>query len=108
MNTQDIRYWGTLGHGNGGTVFSAYHVPSEKTLVVKVIVLGITLELQKQIMSELEILSKCDLPYIIGFYGALFLVKKQKQDFSVYRIHGWDNLWMYVEKLQSMSLEGLQ
>uniref|UniRef100_A0A673TST2 mitogen-activated protein kinase kinase n=1 Tax=Suricata suricatta TaxID=37032 RepID=A0A673TST2_SURSU len=38
-----------------------------------VILLDITLELQKQIMSELEILYKCDSSYIIGFYGAFFV-----------------------------------
>ncbi|PIO34057.1 hypothetical protein AB205_0161640, partial [Aquarana catesbeiana] len=37
-----------------------------------VIPLDITVELQRQIMSELEILYKCDSPYIIGFYGAFF------------------------------------
>ncbi|XP_035865399.1 dual specificity mitogen-activated protein kinase kinase 5 isoform X3 [Phyllostomus discolor] len=73
MNEQDIRYRDTLGHGNGGTVYKAYHVPSGKTLAVKVILLDITLELQKQIMSELEILYKCDSSYIIGFYGAFFV-----------------------------------
>ncbi|KAK2504919.1 hypothetical protein MC885_007536 [Smutsia gigantea] len=51
----------------------AYHVPSGKILAVKVILLDITLELQKQIMSELEILYKCDSSYIIGFYGAYFV-----------------------------------
>ncbi|KAM9070553.1 dual specificity mitogen-activated protein kinase kinase 5 isoform 1-T1 [Sarcophilus harrisii] len=51
----------------------AYHVPSGKILAVKVILLDITLELQKQIMSELEILYKCDSSYIIGFYGAFFV-----------------------------------
>ncbi|CAH6871959.1 Map2k5 [Phodopus roborovskii] len=39
----------------------------------QVILLDITLELQKQIMSELEILYKCDSSYIIGFYGAFFV-----------------------------------
>ncbi|XP_055983613.1 dual specificity mitogen-activated protein kinase kinase 5 isoform X2 [Sorex fumeus] len=73
MNEQDMRYRDTLGHGNGGTVYKAYHVPSGKILAVKVILLDITLELQKQIMSELEILYKCDSSYIIGFYGAFFV-----------------------------------
>ncbi|XP_048649759.1 dual specificity mitogen-activated protein kinase kinase 5 isoform X13 [Marmota marmota marmota] len=73
INEQDIRYRDTLGHGNGGTVYKAYHVPSGKILAVKVILLDITLELQKQIMSELEILYKCDSSYIIGFYGAFFV-----------------------------------
>ncbi|XP_069766584.1 dual specificity mitogen-activated protein kinase kinase 5 isoform X4 [Narcine bancroftii] len=73
MNEQDIQYRDILGHGNGGTVYKAYHVPSGKILAVKVIPLDITLELQKQIMSELEILYKCDSSYIIGFYGAFFV-----------------------------------
>ncbi|XP_063026080.1 dual specificity mitogen-activated protein kinase kinase 5 isoform X2 [Melospiza melodia melodia] len=73
MNEQDIRYRDILGHGNGGTVYKAYHVRSGKILAVKVIPLDITLELQKQIMSELEILYKCDSSYIIGFYGAFFV-----------------------------------
>ncbi|XP_068953485.1 dual specificity mitogen-activated protein kinase kinase 5 [Petaurus breviceps papuanus] len=37
MNEQDIRYRDTLGHGNGGTVYKAYHVPSGKILAVKVV-----------------------------------------------------------------------
>ncbi|KAJ7403094.1 Dual specificity mitogen-activated protein kinase kinase 5 [Pitangus sulphuratus] len=53
--------------------YRAYHVRSGKILAVKVIPLDITLELQKQIMSELEILYKCDSSYIIGFYGAFFV-----------------------------------
>ncbi|KAF7239562.1 Dual specificity mitogen-activated protein kinase kinase 5 [Varanus komodoensis] len=73
MNEQDIRYRDILGHGNGGTVYKANHVLSGKILAVKVIPLDITLELQKQIMSELEILYKCDSSYIIGFYGAFFV-----------------------------------
>ncbi|KAK1158056.1 dual specificity mitogen-activated protein kinase kinase 5 [Acipenser oxyrinchus oxyrinchus] len=73
MNEQDIENRELLGHGNGGTVYKAHHVPSSKILAVKVIPLDITLELQKQIMSELEILYKCDSSYIIGFYGAFFV-----------------------------------
>ncbi|XP_073509563.1 dual specificity mitogen-activated protein kinase kinase 5 isoform X2 [Phyllobates terribilis] len=72
INELDIQNRDILGHGNGGTVYKAYHVPSGKILAVKVIPLDITVELQRQIMSELEILYKCDSPYIIGFYGAFF------------------------------------
>ncbi|ETE62162.1 Dual specificity mitogen-activated protein kinase kinase 5, partial [Ophiophagus hannah] len=35
MNEQDIRYRDILGHGNGGTVYKANHVPSGKILAVK-------------------------------------------------------------------------
>ncbi|KAE8618507.1 hypothetical protein XENTR_v10009405 [Xenopus tropicalis] len=73
INELDIQCRDILGHGNGGTVYKAYHVPSGKILAVKVIPLDITVELQRQIMSELEILYKCDSLYIIGFYGAFFV-----------------------------------
>uniref|UniRef100_A0A8C9RJ72 Mitogen-activated protein kinase kinase 5 n=1 Tax=Scleropages formosus TaxID=113540 RepID=A0A8C9RJ72_SCLFO len=58
INEQDIRYQELLGHGNGGTVYKAYHLLGKRVLAVKVIPLDITVELQKQIMSELEILYK--------------------------------------------------
>ncbi|KAB0405342.1 hypothetical protein E2I00_019670 [Balaenoptera physalus] len=133
MNEQDIRYRDTLGHGNGGTVYNipinrAYHVPSGKILAVKVILLDITLELQKQIMSELEILYKCDSSYIIGFYGAFFVenrisictefmddnIDHQLSNNCTHLMHlsheklFKGDLWMYIEKFQSMSLEELQ
>uniref|UniRef100_A0A7N8YCI5 mitogen-activated protein kinase kinase n=1 Tax=Mastacembelus armatus TaxID=205130 RepID=A0A7N8YCI5_9TELE len=73
INAQDIHYQEQLGHGNGGTVYKAYHVLSKRVLAVKVIPLDITVELQKQIMSELEILYKCDSPYIIRFFSAFFV-----------------------------------
>uniref|UniRef100_A0A8C6LNB4 mitogen-activated protein kinase kinase n=1 Tax=Nothobranchius furzeri TaxID=105023 RepID=A0A8C6LNB4_NOTFU len=63
INAQDIHYQEQLGHGNGGTVYKAYHVLSKRVLAVKVIPLDITVELQKQIMSELEIL--CPLSSIL-------------------------------------------
>ncbi|MGH0180000.1 UNVERIFIED_CONTAM: hypothetical protein FKN15_003205 [Acipenser sinensis] len=50
MNEQDIENRELLGHGNGGTVYKAHHVPSSKILAVK-----------------------CDSSYIIGFYGAFFV-----------------------------------
>ncbi|KAM7405837.1 hypothetical protein PAMP_000257 [Pampus punctatissimus] len=83
INAQDIHYQEQLGHGNGGTVYNrtkpncdkerAYHILGKRILAVKVIPLDITVELQKQIMSELEILYKCDSPYIITFFSAFFV-----------------------------------
>ncbi|XP_061616016.1 dual specificity mitogen-activated protein kinase kinase 5 isoform X5 [Phyllopteryx taeniolatus] len=73
INAQDIQYQEQLGQGNGGTVYKAYHLLGKRVLAVKVIPLDITVELQKQIMSELEILYKCDSPYIITFFSAFFV-----------------------------------
>uniref|UniRef100_A0A3B3T7J4 mitogen-activated protein kinase kinase n=1 Tax=Paramormyrops kingsleyae TaxID=1676925 RepID=A0A3B3T7J4_9TELE len=76
INEQNIRYQELLGHGNGGTVYSHSAVPDLATFLswfLQVIPLDITVEQQKQIMSELEILYKCDSPYIITFYSAFFV-----------------------------------
>lgn len=54
-------------------MYKAYHLLGNRVLAVKVIPLDITVELQKQIMSELEILYKCDSSYIITFYSAFFV-----------------------------------
>ncbi|MEQ2239235.1 Dual specificity mitogen-activated protein kinase kinase 5 [Ilyodon furcidens] len=67
INAQEIYYQEQLGHGNGGTVYKAYHVLSKRVLAVKVIPLDITVELQKQIMSELEILYKVGVFYLYVF-----------------------------------------
>ncbi|XP_014730028.1 PREDICTED: dual specificity mitogen-activated protein kinase kinase 5 [Sturnus vulgaris] len=76
----------------------AYHVRSGKILAVKVIPLDITLELQKQIMSELEILYKCDSSYIIGFYGAFFVENRislctEFMDGEYFVVKGLTYLW---------------
>ncbi|XP_061414330.1 dual specificity mitogen-activated protein kinase kinase 5 isoform X1 [Lethenteron reissneri] len=73
ISEQDIEYQDMLGHGNGGTVYKANHLPSGKIMAIKVIPLDVTPEVQRQIMSELDILYKCDSSYIIAFYGAFFV-----------------------------------
>uniref|UniRef100_UPI0035902527 dual specificity mitogen-activated protein kinase kinase 5 n=1 Tax=Myxine glutinosa TaxID=7769 RepID=UPI0035902527 len=73
IREEDIECQDILGHGNGGTVYKAHHCPTGNTLAIKVILLDITQEVQKQIMSELEILYKCSSPYIIAFYGVFFV-----------------------------------
>ncbi|PIK38129.1 putative dual specificity mitogen-activated protein kinase kinase 5 [Apostichopus japonicus] len=50
----------------------AFHVPTNTEMAMKVIELDITPEARKQIMSELQVLYKCDCPCIISFYGAFF------------------------------------
>jgi mitogen-activated protein kinase kinase 5 len=45
-------------------------------MAVKVLPLDATPDEQRQIISELEILHKCDSKYIIGFYGAFFQENK--------------------------------
>jgi len=76
IHHEDLQYLNVVGHGNGGTVHKAFHIPSQKILAIKVIPLDITEEIQRQILSELDILFKCNSPFIIDFYGAFFLENK--------------------------------
>uniref|UniRef100_A0A8C5A283 mitogen-activated protein kinase kinase n=1 Tax=Gadus morhua TaxID=8049 RepID=A0A8C5A283_GADMO len=66
MNAQDI-------HCQEQLVLHLLHSQIHGYLIYCVIPLDITEELQRQIMSELEILYKCDSPYIITFYTAFFV-----------------------------------
>ncbi|KAL9984312.1 hypothetical protein ACROYT_G006588 [Oculina patagonica] len=69
----DIQHLDILGHGNGGTVYRALHTRTNRVIAVKVIPLDVTPDVQKQIISELEILFQCSSPFIIEFYGAFFV-----------------------------------
>lgn len=69
----DIQHQDILGHGNGGTVYRALHTSTSRIIAVKVIPLDVTPDVQKQIISELEILFQCSSPFIIEFYGAFFV-----------------------------------
>jgi len=72
----DIQLLNVVGHGNGGIVHKAFHVPSENVMAIKVIPLDITEDIQRQILSELSILFQCNTQFIIAFYGAFFIENK--------------------------------
>lgn len=72
----DLQYLAHIGHGNGGTVNKAIHNPSHRLMAVKVIPLDLTVEIQRQILSELDILFKCNSVFILGFFGAFFTENK--------------------------------
>lgn len=76
MHQQDIQLLSILGHGNGGTVHKAFHIPTQKTIAMKVIPLDVTEEHQRQILSELNILFTCHSKLIIAFHGAFFIENK--------------------------------
>lgn len=56
--SSDLHYLEILGHGSGGTVYRTFHQPSKIVMAIKVLALDVTLEEQKQIKAELEILHK--------------------------------------------------
>nr|CAD56893.1 MAP kinase kinase 2 [Meloidogyne artiellia] len=59
-----------LGHGNGGVVHKMRHSKSGVVLARKLVHLEVKPSVRNQILKELEVLHKCNSPYIVGFYGA--------------------------------------
>uniref|UniRef100_A0AC34QUD5 Protein kinase domain-containing protein n=1 Tax=Panagrolaimus sp. JU765 TaxID=591449 RepID=A0AC34QUD5_9BILA len=59
-----------LGHGNGGVVHKMRHKKTGLTMARKLVHLEVKPSVRNQILKELEILHKCNSPYIVGFYGA--------------------------------------
>uniref|UniRef100_A0A7E4US40 mitogen-activated protein kinase kinase n=1 Tax=Panagrellus redivivus TaxID=6233 RepID=A0A7E4US40_PANRE len=59
-----------LGHGNGGVVHKMRHRKSNLIMARKLVHLEVKASVRTQILKELEILHKCNSPYIVGFYGA--------------------------------------
>ncbi|XP_060063676.1 dual specificity mitogen-activated protein kinase kinase 5-like isoform X1 [Ylistrum balloti] len=73
IGDSDLQVLDLLGKGNGGLVHRAYHKPTGTIMAVKVMKLDVDVDVQRQIISELEILSKCNSPAIIDFYKAFFV-----------------------------------
>lgn len=59
-----------LGHGNGGVVHKMRHRKTNVILARKLVHLEVKPSVRNQILKELEVLHKCNSPYIVGFYGA--------------------------------------
>uniref|UniRef100_A0A8R1U2X2 mitogen-activated protein kinase kinase n=1 Tax=Onchocerca volvulus TaxID=6282 RepID=A0A8R1U2X2_ONCVO len=59
-----------LGHGNGGVVSKVMHKSSKIIMARKLVHLEVKPSVRSQILKELDVLNKCNSPYIVGFYGA--------------------------------------
>ena len=57
-----------MGEGSFGTVFRGRYKPTDSIVAIKVIPNANETETDKM-MSEIEILSKCDSPFIVGYIG---------------------------------------
>ncbi|KAI5961012.1 wis1 [Candida pseudojiufengensis] len=62
-----------LGRGNYGSVSKVLHKPTGVLMAMKEVRLELDETKFTQILMELDILHKCDSPYIVDFYGAFFV-----------------------------------
>lgn len=73
LKQSDLLTLKTLGEGQSGTVTKSLHIPTNKTMAKKQILFEKNFKVQNQILRELKILNDVKNPYIIEFYGAIFI-----------------------------------
>lgn len=73
ISTNDMEVMGELGRGNYGTVTKALHKPTKIILAMKEVKLALDDAKLRQIAMELDILHKCESPFIVDFFGAFFI-----------------------------------
>ncbi|KAI3386998.1 hypothetical protein SNEBB_004805 [Seison nebaliae] len=70
IKSNDFKTVCEVGAGNGGFVNKVIHTKSKVILARKIIRLEVREKERNRIVNELEVLHKCNSPYIIGFFGA--------------------------------------
>lgn len=73
LKQSDLLTLKTLGEGQSGVVTKSLHIPTNKTMAKKQILFEKNFKVQNQILRELKILNDVKNPYIIEFYGAIFI-----------------------------------
>ncbi|KAI8914581.1 kinase-like domain-containing protein [Gorgonomyces haynaldii] len=70
LKVEDMQTLQEMGSGNGGTVTKVIHKPTKTVMARKIIHVEAKNSVRRQILRELQILHKCNSPYIVSFYGA--------------------------------------
>ncbi|WPK26429.1 hypothetical protein PUMCH_003783 [Australozyma saopauloensis] len=73
ISLDDLQFIEELGRGNYGTVSKVLHKPTGVLMAMKEVRLELEDNKFAQILMELDVLHKCDSPYIVYFYGAFFV-----------------------------------
>ncbi|KAI5950452.1 wis1 [Candida theae] len=73
ISLDEFEYLEELGRGNYGSVSKVLHKPTGVLMAMKEVRLELDETKFTQILMELDILHKCDSPYIVDFYGAFFV-----------------------------------
>jgi len=68
----DFQQLEVLGRGASAVVRRVLHMPTNRVMAMKTIAIEFMPEMQKQILTELQVLHSCKTQHIIGFYGAFF------------------------------------
>jgi mitogen-activated protein kinase kinase len=72
ISMDELEILDELGRGNYGSVLKVMHKPTNVIMAMKEVRLELDETKFTQILMELDILHKCNSPYIVDFYGAFF------------------------------------
>lgn len=73
ISLDQLEFIEELGRGNYGTVSKVLHKPTGVSMAMKEVRLELDEKKFTQILMELEVLHKCNSPFIVDFYGAFFV-----------------------------------
>lgn len=73
ISLDELQFLEELGRGNYGVVSKVLHKPTGVLMAMKEVRLELEENKFTQILMELEVLHKCNSPYIVDFYGAFFV-----------------------------------
>ncbi|EHN01758.1 Pbs2p [Saccharomyces cerevisiae x Saccharomyces kudriavzevii VIN7] len=73
ITLDELEFLDELGHGNYGNVSKVLHKPTNVIMATKEVRLELDEAKFRQILMELEVLHKCNSPFIVDFYGAFFI-----------------------------------
>lgn len=73
ITLDELEFVGELGHGNYGNVSKVLYKPTQVVMAMKEVRLELDEAKFRQILMELEVLHKCQSPFIVDFYGAFFV-----------------------------------
>lgn len=73
ISLDELQFIEELGRGNYGTVSKVLHKPTGVLMAMKEVRLELDESKFTQILMELDVLHKCQSPFIVDFYGAFFV-----------------------------------
>ncbi|CCE61787.1 hypothetical protein TPHA_0B01150 [Tetrapisispora phaffii CBS 4417] len=73
ITLDELEYLGELGHGNYGNVSKVLYKPTNVIMAMKEVRLELDETKFRHILMELDVLHKCNSPYIVDFFGAFFI-----------------------------------
>lgn len=114
ISLDELENKGELGRGNYGEVTKVLHKPTQVMMAMKEIRLELEEIKFRQILMELEILHKCNSPYIVDFYGAFFvegavyLCMEYMDGGSLNKIYSGGIAEEYLAKIADAVVQGLR